>query len=232
MDSNPRSPSTLLSKLLQHDPFDDPFFRSTPFSSFFDSPFSAPQAKQENLRIEEVPVEGSSSRRRAPSPIIEHPDDDVQLDSWNQRRWMQMPNSANHEGAYTFSSSSVCYDGPKGAYYAATKTRRGGPQGVVEERFEEQDSTKNKHTKRMSRGLGNKGHSITFQKDTKTGKVDENEILHNLAEEEAHNFDRKWEQEAEKFLPGWKNDKDILPRKIKGLQGGRSIKSLPSPEED
>ncbi|MCO5569669.1 hypothetical protein L7F22_023385 [Adiantum nelumboides] len=230
MDSR-RSPSSLLSKLLQHDPFHDPFFRSTPFSSFFDSPFlSPPQIKQGDLRIEEVPaVEGiSSSRRRAPSPMVEHPDDvHVQLDSLDRGRRMQMPNAGNHEEAYTFSCSSVCYDGPKGAYYAATKTKRGGPQGVVEERFEEQDSTTNKHTKRMSRGLGNKGHSFTCEKDIKTGKVEENEFLHNLAQEEVHKFDRKWEQEAEKCLPGWRQNKN-LNLKSKGLQSGRSMKALPS----
>ncbi|KAH7424076.1 hypothetical protein KP509_12G088800 [Ceratopteris richardii] len=142
--------------------------------------------------------------------------------------WLQMPNFPSNGGAYTFSSSSVRYDGPKGAYYAATKLRRGGPEGVVEERFEERDSTTNKHIKRMSRGLKDKGHTFACQKDMKTGKVEENEILHNLKEDEVHDFDAKWEQAAEKYIPGWTKGTPQLTGKTRSLHGRRSIKSLPS----
>ncbi|KAL6007960.1 hypothetical protein ACLOJK_033465 [Asimina triloba] len=103
---------------------------------------------------------------------------------------------------FSFQSSSVTYGGPGGAYYTSSTTRRMGGDGVVVEESKEADTSKGRATHRMSRGIHDKGHSVT-RKLKSDGKVDTMQTLHNLNEDELGGFEKDWRGSARKHLPGW-----------------------------
>jgi hypothetical protein len=164
--------------------------------------------------IEELPDSDSDAeaeRRSVPrpgqQPIIEHPDDDVRPEpqEW-QRSIVQggpLPVFNNNGGvrSFSFQSSSVSYGGPNGTYYSSSAARRMGPDGVIEEQFQEKDSSSGQELKRHSRGLGVKGRSIT-RKRTSEGREQTLETLHNLQEDEVPTFEQNWEERS-KSLPQW-----------------------------
>ncbi|PRQ18035.1 putative myeloid leukemia factor [Rosa chinensis] len=147
-------------------------------------------------------------KRLGPSndPYVEHPDDVVEekkskhlqsRDNYSQFGAMQSQPQAH---SYTFQSSSVTYGGGNGAYYTSSKTRRMGSDGVAFEESKEADTSSGKATHRVSKGLHNKGHSIT--RKLKEGKVDTMQTLHNLNEDELSGFEHAWKGAAQKHMPG------------------------------
>lgn len=91
-----------------------------------------------------------------------------------------------------------------------------GPDGVVEEEFEEKDSTTGEEVKRISRGLGVKGRSIT-RKRTSEGREQTMQTLHNLEEDELPTFDQTWEDRA-KALPQWNRNRPHTVDAPRGYQ--------------
>ncbi|KAI5328640.1 hypothetical protein L3X38_028037 [Prunus dulcis] len=149
-------------------------------------------------------------KRSGPSnePYVEDPDDEVEeksskhlqhRDNYNRYNAMQSQPQAQ---SFTFQSSSVSYGGANGAYYTSSKTRRMGSDGLAFEESKEADTTSGKATHRVSKGLRNKGHSITRKLKT-DGKVDTMQTLHNLNEDEISGFEEAWKGTAKKRLPGW-----------------------------
>ncbi|KAM1037449.1 hypothetical protein ACFX15_031607 [Malus domestica] len=147
-------------------------------------------------------------KRSGPSnePYVEDPDDEVEersskqlqhRDNYSRSNSMQAQPQAH---SYTFQSSTVTYGGANGAYYTSSKTRRMGSDGLAFEESKEADSTSRQATHRVSRGLHNKGHSVTRKLKT-DGKVDTMQTLHNLNEDELSGFEEAWKGTAKKHLP-------------------------------
>lgn len=179
-------------------------------------------------------------------PIVEHPDDENE-ESDDLKRYSSAyvrnrdidPKHDNYLSSYpkctsqSYSFSSVTYGGPGGTYYKSSTARRAGADGVVEEEHEEHDSTTRQETKRLSRGLWNKGHSVT-RKRYAEGSENYVETLHNLTEEEKNDFDEDWRRQAEKSLPGWNNSRgQVLQRGHSDTPGSgkQSRAALPSNKE-
>ncbi|KAM3322944.1 hypothetical protein P3S67_004095 [Capsicum chacoense] len=128
----------------------------------------------------------------------------------------------------------VAYGGIDGTYYTATTTRRAGSDGVcsfpfmpwlnnlvflgsnsaytvkqrVLEESKQADRTTGQATHRVSRGIHDKGHSLT-RKLASDGKVDTMQTLHNLEEDELAGFEQTWKDNAEKDVHGWKSGPDF-----------------------
>ncbi|XP_074317777.1 uncharacterized protein LOC141653815 isoform X2 [Silene latifolia] len=102
---------------------------------------------------------------------------------------------------YTFQSSSVSYGGGDGAYYTKSMTKRAGSDGVAFEELKEADSSTGRANHRISRGLHNKGHTLS-RKLNSDGKVDTSQILHNLGEGELDGFEQAWEGSSGRHLTG------------------------------
>ncbi|XP_024391872.2 uncharacterized protein [Physcomitrium patens] len=178
-----------------------------------DRPYSPPQVHQRGPIIEELSDSDADTEARVSShpgqqPIIEHPDDDVRPEPQEQLRPLQsvvkagpLPVINNSSSFSSFQCSSVSYGGPNGTYYSSSAARRLGPDGSIEEEFQEKDSTSGHELKRVSRGLGVKGRTIA-RKRTSEGREHAMEILHNLQEDEVPAFERSWEERAN-VLPRW-----------------------------
>ncbi|KAF8027106.1 hypothetical protein BT93_E0126 [Corymbia citriodora subsp. variegata] len=147
--------------------------------------------------------------RSSEMPHVEGPDDEVeerrskQLHYWNgslERPSERQMQPQNH--SFTFQSSTVTYGGANGAHYTSSMTRRAGSDGVTFEERKEADSANMQATHRVSRGLHNKGHSVT-RKLNSDGKVDTMQALHNLNEDDLPQFEQAWKGKARKHLPGW-----------------------------
>ncbi|XP_059633977.1 uncharacterized protein LOC132276534 [Cornus florida] len=212
------------------DPFDDPFF-ARPFGSLFDSsgPFGAnPQISRSNgPLIEELDADDDNkggeeegddigvgdkkdkarqNTRSNKDPLVEHPDDQV-----DERKSEIISSRSGYnkvEGTQSQTRSvsfrRVTYGGINGTYYTATNTRRTGSDGVVLEENKQADRTTGQATHRISRGIHDKGHSVT-RKLNSDGKVDTTQTLHNLNEGDLDGFEQAWKVNAEKHLPG-RND--------------------------
>ncbi|KAI4311674.1 hypothetical protein MLD38_036551 [Melastoma candidum] len=107
--------------------------------------------------------------------------------------------------SFTFHSSSVSYGGANGTYYTSSMTRQSGINGVVFEECKEADSSTMQATHRISRGIHNKGHSVT-RKLGSDGKVDTIQTLHNLNEDQLPQFEKNWNGNAGRHLPRWSED--------------------------
>ncbi|KAK3128310.1 hypothetical protein QOZ80_6BG0459730 [Eleusine coracana subsp. coracana] len=104
---------------------------------------------------------------------------------------------------FSYQSSTVTYGGVNGAYYTASKTRRSGSDGITVEESKEADTTTKEASHRISRGIHDKGHSLT-RKLKSDGKVDTTQILHNLNEDELAGFEESWKGNVGHHqLPGW-----------------------------
>ncbi|KAG6478837.1 myeloid leukemia factor 1-like [Zingiber officinale] len=148
-------------------------------------------------------------------PFVQEPDEAVEViqnksrhvHSWNN---FNHPNMMQSQGnTFSFQSSSVTYGGPNGAYYTSSMTRRMGGNGVVMEESKEADSTTGRAAHRISRGLRDKGHSVT-RKLNSDGRVDTVQTLHNLNEDEIPIFEETWKGNARRHLPGWNQGHDLL----------------------
>ncbi|XXG67356.1 hypothetical protein AAC387_Pa06g0722 [Persea americana] len=158
---------------------------------------------------------GNPRKHSRPSkePLVEDPDDAIE-----ERRRKQTNTRSDYNRAdrmipqtrnLSFQSSTVTYGGPNGAYYTSSTTRRTGGDGVTLEESKEADTTTRQATHRVSRGIREKGHSIT-RKLKSDGKVDTLQTLHNLNEDELAGFEDVWKGNAEKHLPGWGGGFDML----------------------
>ncbi|AEC10545.1 myeloid leukemia factor [Arabidopsis thaliana] len=87
--------------------------------------------------------------------------------------------------------SKVTYGGIHGAYYTSTRTRRKDGDGMVVEESKEADKTTGEATHRISRGINDKGHSVT-RKLNSSGGVESTQTLHNLDEDELSGFEEAW----------------------------------------
>lgn len=224
-----KSGRNVFSSFFDRDPFDDPFF-TRPFGSasilgpegFFgrqngfidDQEYEVPQSVRRGPVIEELPDDHEDGRNESSQePIVEDPDDDqgntgqrTQTQRGNQSVYQGTNNSYPRQSSsqtFSFQSSKVTYGGQNGAYYTSSTTRRMGPDGVTHEEHMEADTTTGNATKRISRGIKDKGHSIT-KKLNSDGRVETRETLHNMDEDEIEQFDNEWNIKADKALPGWK----------------------------
>lgn len=178
--------------------------------------YQEPQSVRRGPVIEELPDDHEEGRHESSQePIVEDPDDDQVNTGQRTQRQRQRGNQSVFQGSnntyprqsssqtFSFQSSKVTYGGHNGAYYTSSTTRRMGPDGVTHEEHMEADTTTGNATKRISRGIKDKGHSIT-EKLNSDGRVETKEILHNMDGDEIDQFDNEWEKRADKALPGWK----------------------------
>ncbi|GJN12580.1 hypothetical protein PR202_ga30866 [Eleusine coracana subsp. coracana] len=73
---------------------------------------------------------------------------------------------------------------------------------ITLEEHKEADTTTGKATHQISRGIGNKGHSLT-RKLNSDGHVNTLQTLHNLNEDELDGFEETWQRNTGGNLPGW-----------------------------
>nr|KJB20816.1 hypothetical protein B456_003G166700 [Gossypium raimondii] len=128
--------------------------------------------------------------RSKDEPHVEVPDDETEQ---SERRNGHLQYMNGYNGSYqrqqqppqtrsfTFQSSTVTYGGANGAYYTSSKTRRSGSDGITFEESKEANTATGQASHRVSRGLHDKGHSVT-RKLNSDGRVETMQALHNLNE--------------------------------------------------
>lgn len=117
--------------------------------------------------------------------------------------------SSPQANSFTFQSSTVTYGGSNGAYYTNSMTKRTGSDGVSKntcfflndtniwwfvslmtcyfgfqlrfEEYKEADSVTGQAAHRVSRGIHEKGHTVTRNLKS-DGQVDTMQVLHNINE--------------------------------------------------
>lgn len=149
--------------------------------------------------------------RLSKEPFVQDPDDEEAEEKKMKHTDYRTGASRMQPQArtYSFSSSSVTYGGPNGAYYTASTTRRTGADGVTVEESKEADATARKASHRISRGLHDKGHSVT-RKLNSDGRVETMQMLHNLNQDELPGFNEAWKGSAREHLPGWNQGFDMI----------------------
>ncbi|EXB76215.1 hypothetical protein L484_025569 [Morus notabilis] len=229
-------------------PFDDPFF-SRPFGSLFESSMFGPPAtssgtlerpKDKGVVIQELDSDEEGQEENcsesSKEPSVEHPDDAVEERESNNVVYKNKPYKV--EGAkpqnrsFSVHTSKVTYGGVDGAYYTSTRTRREGGDGVVVEETKEADKTTGQAAYRISRGIHDKGHTVT-RKLNSDGRVDVMQTLHNLDEGDLAGFGEAWNCNAKGDLPSWKHGFD-MHGSLRGEQKPDAFSSglfLPSSEE-
>ncbi|GAA0172354.1 intercellular signal molecule [Lithospermum erythrorhizon] len=105
-------------------------------------------------------------------------------------------------GMQSLSYRRVAYGGLNGWYYSCSEGRMTGRDGVVLAEIKEEDKTIGESLHTISKGIRNKGHSITT-KQSSGGQSDTLQTLHNLNEDELIGFDENWKDNADKYMPGW-----------------------------
>lgn len=201
------------------DPFDDPFFtHPSPFghsgppfsfgSSLFGphgSPFmdahvptihdhrqSIPNSSR-GISIEEVNSDDGKEEPEAGNRMQQY---------GNQFSMMHDTYTRPQSHSFTHQSSTVTYGGSNGAYYTSSTTRRAGSDGLRFEEHKEADSVSGEAAHRISRGIHNKGHTVSRHLKS-DGQVDTMQTLHNINEDELNGFEEGWKGKARKYLPGW-----------------------------
>lgn len=212
------------------DPFDDPFF-TRPFgimfgssmfnsgSPFRDSPqissskepiIEELQSDDEEEESDDTSAEGKGVTKRHKhaesnkQPHVEHPDDKPDENKSKDVTYRSDFNKVegSKPQARSVSFQKVTYGGINGPYYSATTTQRTGSDGVVLEECKQADITTGQAEHRISRGMLDKGHSVTRRLNS-DGKVDTNQTLHNLNEDELAGFEQAWKGNAERHFPAW-----------------------------
>nr|KJB20819.1 hypothetical protein B456_003G166700 [Gossypium raimondii] len=155
--------------------------------------------------------------RSKDEPHVEVPDDETEQ---SERRNGHLQYMNGYNGSYqrqqqppqtrsfTFQSSTVTYGGANGAYYTSSKTRRSGSDGITFEESKEANTATGQASHRVSRGLHDKGHSVT-RKLNSDGRVETMQALHNLNEDELSGFEEAWNGNARKHLPGWSGSSNV-----------------------
>ncbi|GKV12922.1 hypothetical protein SLEP1_g24004 [Rubroshorea leprosula] len=198
------------------DPFDDPFF-TRPFGSIFDgigaTSLDAPRKNGVNgIVIQELDSDaeqgkaekGTADRSMSSNePSVEHPDNSPNERKMNLRNdYDRVEGTKSEARTFSVQTCKVTYGGIDSAYYTSTRTRRTGSDGVLIEESKEADTTTGQATHRISRGINDKGHSVT-RKLNADGKVDAMQMLHNLNEDELASFEEAWNGNVKGYLPGW-----------------------------
>ncbi|KMT00086.1 hypothetical protein BVRB_1g019120 [Beta vulgaris subsp. vulgaris] len=197
--------------------FDDPFF-TRPFGHMFpsngyvpDSPLVVPPSGPmiEELgsddeieeEMEDNAEEDQRSSRPVNEPYVDHPDDETG-DSNDKAKYRTDLNQAGGSQVQSCKvhSCKVAYGGVDGVYYTSSATRRMGSDGIIVEDCKEADKRTGEATHRISRGLHDKGHSVT-RKLNSDGKVDMLQTLHNLNKDELGSFEEAWKDKGGKHLP-------------------------------
>ncbi|GMH31280.1 hypothetical protein Nepgr_033123 [Nepenthes gracilis] len=136
-------------------------------------------------------------------PFVVHPDDEVddgnRKDVCGRTNYNLVPGTQAQ--TFKFHSCKVTHGGVDGAYYTSSGTRR-IDSGVLMEEWKEADRITGQATHRISRGMNDKGHSIT-RKLNSDGKVETLQTLHNLNEDELTGFEKAWKDNAEKNPLSW-----------------------------
>ncbi|KAK1376419.1 Myeloid leukemia factor 1 [Heracleum sosnowskyi] len=125
-----------------------------------------------------------------------------QLQCGNNFNTMNNMQTNSRSQSFTFQSSSVTYGGSDGSYSTKSRSMRTGSDGLTVDETKEADSTTGRASHRLSRGIYDKGHTVSrnLQSD---GRVDTKQILHNINEDELVNFEEAWKENAGRHLPGW-----------------------------
>ncbi|GLT78339.1 hypothetical protein SLA2020_498780 [Shorea laevis] len=140
-------------------------------------------------------------RRLISEPYVEDPDDAVEektnkhLQYRNEQNRFYNNQQQPRANSFTFHSSTITYGGTNGAYYTSSKTRRTGSDGITFEESKEADTATGQATRRISRGVQNKGHSLTGKLNS-TRRVDTMQTLRNLNEDELPSFEEAWNGNA------------------------------------
>ncbi|XP_075505779.1 uncharacterized protein LOC142542828 isoform X1 [Primulina tabacum] len=168
--------------------------------------------KDENEN-EEKKVNLRKHGRSSKEPVVEDPDD---VAAEKKSKYTPHKNNIhllNHgrpqpqTQSFTFQSSTVTYGGANGAHYSSS-TRRAGSYGLTLEEFKEANSFTGQATHRVSRGIHEKGHSVTRNLKS-DGHVDTMQTLHNLNEDELVGFEEVWLGNGKKHLPGWSEERAL-----------------------
>ncbi|KAK9742817.1 hypothetical protein RND81_03G199400 [Saponaria officinalis] len=204
-------------------PFDDPFFTTRPFGSILNQrnrvgeshsiiPPVGPVIQElssdddednSNDGRESEGEEAPKSTRPSMAPFVNHPDDETDDDQKDTNcRTDYNKVQGNQPQTFKVSTCKVTYGGIDGVYYSSSSTRRMGSDGVIVEECKEADKSKGEATHRISRGLHDKGHSVT-RKLNPDGKVDTLQTLHNLNEDELGSFEEAWRSNNGGHLPPW-----------------------------
>ncbi|CAL5415160.1 unnamed protein product [Camellia sinensis] len=80
---------------------------------------------------------------------------------------------------------------------------------VVLMEINEEDKTVGEALNTISRGVHDKGHSVTMKR-TSDGKVDTMQTLHNLNEDELAGFEETWKANAQNLPPDWNSGFNLL----------------------
>ncbi|KAL1828440.1 uncharacterized protein LOC108205732 [Daucus carota subsp. sativus] len=125
-----------------------------------------------------------------------------QLQQRNDFNTLNNSRTNSRSQSFTFQSSSFTYGGSDGSYYTKSRSMRTGSDGLTVDESKEADSTTGRASHRLSRGIYDKGHTVSrnLQSD---GRVDTQQILHNIDEDELVGFEEAWKENAGKHLPGW-----------------------------
>ncbi|MCL7042767.1 hypothetical protein MKW94_011727 [Papaver nudicaule] len=185
------------------------------------------EEKQEVDGKKENPRKHSRSSKE---PYVEDPDDAVEE---RKHKLMQYRNGHNRvekaqpqTQCFSYQSSTVTYGGVNGAYYTSSTSRKMGGDGVVVEESKEADTTTGKASHRLSRGIRDKGHSVT-RKLNPDGKVDTMQTLHNLDEDELPVFEETWNGSARQLLPGWDEER-LNMQAYNGQRSSNRAQAAPS----
>ncbi|XP_059292338.1 uncharacterized protein LOC132045772 [Lycium ferocissimum] len=162
--------------------------------------------KEEKDISEEKKQNMRKHARPSTDPFVEYPDDEA---GERKRKQVVAQNDfrrANNEQqpqvrSFSFQSSTMSYGGANGTYYSSSKTRRTGSDGLTFEESKEANSATGQASHRVSRGIHNKGHSLSRKLDS-DGRVDTMQTLHNLNENELDGFEETWKGKAGNQLPG------------------------------
>ncbi|KAK4372006.1 hypothetical protein RND71_007390 [Anisodus tanguticus] len=168
-----------------------------PFGGWND-PFDGQLGCPKQITIEELNSEGDSDQTRQNYEPRKH------LVVKNRRKPSKKSN-----GSRSFSYSRVAYGGLNGMYYTCSEGRMTGPDGVVLAEMKEDDKTIGESLHTISKGIHNKGHSVT-KKHSSDGREDTLQTLHNLNEDELGDFEQNWNANADKYLPGWDKGFSLL----------------------
>ncbi|KAF8028402.1 hypothetical protein BT93_E1112 [Corymbia citriodora subsp. variegata] len=163
------------------------------------------------------------------APSVEHPDDDD--DAHENRNNIIFRSDRSRVGekhnqgrSFSVHSCKVTYGGVDGAYYTSTRTRRADNDGVVLEESKEADVTTGQATHRISRGIHDKGHSVT-RKLGSDGKVDTVQTLHNLDKDELAGFEEAWKSSGNRPSHGWSLDYDLQQKAGRGTDAPKGSSS-------
>ncbi|XP_006659068.1 uncharacterized protein LOC102720818 [Oryza brachyantha] len=166
---------------------------------------------------------------------VEDPDEDTEDNKRPKheqfrREYVGASTSHPQPQTFMFQSSTVTYGGPNGAFYTSSATRRIGGDGITFEERKETDTTTGKATHKISRGIRNKGHSLT-RKLSSDGNVDTMQTLHNLNEDELAQFEESWQRNAGQNLSGWDPRVNMLANGSvrSGTRDENRMLALPAP---